>query len=701
MVAKLFWAVVWSAVMISHGSGQVAGDAPVPPEIEEKFGREKFEEKLHKLGNFDKLENPPLLMGDTGDRVRELQATLNYVLGGETIDLRHSIYVDHAEPNGRKEEPKNQRRLAYSRHRDKAFQIRGDWIPVDSKGNALPPDDFKVDHLKLPKEPLKVDGIFGQQTKTAVALFQHDEFITVSGEVDALTLDRLEPLIPTNPILAFIMRRVGNWFPPGEHYAYVVKTVTSILVTLIILLAALVVYQIARSLANSTHFISKWLFTPESSPWFTALFEKKVFRRLAQFAPAFFIYLAAQWIFPSPDETNDVFPYMYTFQKWNVIVSHLGLAYVSLIVMLVGLATANAIDSVSNPNHETDNPIGSIIRAAKRAIGCIGTLLIIASLAGKSPFIIAGGLGAFMAVFILVFKDYLLGLVSSIQIIANKVVEIGDWISMPSYDADGTVLKISLTLIKVQNADKTISTIPTSAILRESFQNWAGVERAGVRRIKRSILIDMRQIRVCTPEMIGGFGRIELIQDYLEAKSIELLDYNQKHPIEASAVNSRRLTNIGTFRAYLDRYLRAHPGLDPEMPVIVRHLQPGSIGLPIEIYAFCNSTDWAHYEAVQADIFDHLLAVLPEFGLRAFQEITEAEAALPDGDLSASATKAGLAELESLIAEKNRELADNSRTRPSSRVQSIRKRIAELDLSKQFSVGSKGRRITLEHLGEN
>jgi miniconductance mechanosensitive channel len=391
---------------------------------------------------------------------------------------------------------------------------------------------------------------------------------------------------------------------------------------------------------------------------------------------------------------------MYTFQKWNLIVSHLGLAYVSLVLMLVGFAVANAIDSVSNPDRETDNPIGSIIRASKRVIGGVGTLLIIASLAGKSPFLIVGGLGAFMAVFMLVFKDYLLGLVSSIQIIANRVVKVGDWVSMPSYDADGEVQTISLTLIKVQNADKTISTIPTSAILKDSFQNWAGVESSGGRRIKRSILIDMRQIQVCTSQMIDRFGRIELIQDYLALKENELEEYNDRHQIEASAVNSRRLTNIGTFRAYLDHYLRCHPGLNPDMPMLVRHLQPGSIGLPIEIYAFCNSTDWSHYESIQADIFDHLLAILPEFELRVFQELAEFEAVTPKEDLSVGAAQAGLAELESLVVEKNRELEKNSRTRPSSRIDSIRRRIADLDLSEKFAVESENRRITLVHLGD-
>lgn len=652
---------------------------------------------------FEKLEDPPLAMGHTGDRVRELQATLNKELSGKVLALRHPVLVGQAK--GPRPAARDKQRLAYSHHRQRAFQIRGDWEPAeDAAGNPLvydPDEDHReVSFLKLPPDPLKVDGIFGQHTKAAVALFQHEQNLPVSGEVDAVTLDKLEPLVPTNPLLAVIMSRVENVFRDNDNFAHIVKTVTSLLATVLILLAATVVYQITRSLTKSTHFLSRWLFTPESSPWFTAFMESKVFRSAAQFGPALFIYVAAQVVFPNPDIDNDVFPYLHTFQDWNILVSRFGLAYTSLVLMLVGFGIANAVDSVANPDQETDNPIGSIIRASKRIIGFLGTLLIVASLAGKSPFLIVGGLGAFMAIFMVVFRDSLLGLVASVQIIGNKVVQIGDWISMPGYHADGEVQKISLTLIKVQNADKTISTIPTGAILTESFQNWTGVERSGGRRIKRSILIDMRRIKVCTPDMIERFEKIELIENYLERKKIELEDYNLKHAVEASAVNSRRLTNIGTFRAYLDEYLNQHPGLSSDMTILVRHLQPTSSGLPIEIYAFCNTTEWAKYEAVQADIFDHVLAILPEFELRAFQELTESDAGASPADPRLPATQAGLAEIESLVEAKNRELEDNPRTRPSSRVQSVKKRIAELDLSNHYSAKAKGRQIVLEHLRE-
>ena len=287
---------------------------------------------------------------------------------------------------------------------------------------------------------------------------------------------------------------------------------------------------------------------------------------------------------------------------------------------------------------------------------------------------------------------------SSVQIISNKVVQIGDWIAMPKYNADGEVKKISLTLIKVQNSDKTISTIPTHAVLSESFQNWSGVESAGGRRIKRSILIDMRQIRVCTPEMIARFERMELIGEYLGKKKVELEEYNRNHDTKASPVNSRQLTNIGTFRAYLDAYLRNHPGLNKDMSTLVRHLQPSSSGLPIEIYAFASSTEWSQYEAVQADVFDHVLAILPEFWLRAFQDLTESAAAVPDSDPELQAVHVGLAEIESLIDSENRDSEERPRARPVARLERVRKHISSVDLSDYFGVELDGRKIALRHL---
>ena len=221
---------------------------------------------------------------------------------------------------------------------------------------------------------------------------------------------------------------------------------------------------------------------------------------------------------------------------------------------------------------------------------------------------------------ILVFKDAILGFVAGIQLTANKMVARGDWIEMPDYGADGDVLDVSLTTVKVQNWDKTVTTIPTYALISNSFKNWRGMQESGGRRIKRSINIDVNTIKFCDEEMLARFGRIQHIAAYIEHKKEELAAYNQEQRADLSSlVNGRRLTNVGTFRAYVAAYLRHHPMVNQDMTFLIRHLAPTEHGLPIEIYVFCSDIVWANYEAVQADIFDHILAIVPQFDLRLFQ----------------------------------------------------------------------------------
>lgn len=201
------------------------------------------------------------------------------------------------------------------------------------------------------------------------------------------------------------------------------------------------------------------------------------------------------------------------------------------------------------------------------------------------------------------------------------MVRLGDWIEMPKYDADGDVIEISLHTVKVQNWNKTISTIPAYSLITESFKNWRGMQEAGGRRIKRSLHIDMTCIRFCTDAMLGKYKKIEYIQEYLDSKEEEIAAYNKKHHIDSSSTaNGRHLTNIGLFRAYIERYLKYHPNIHQGMTKLVRQLEPTDKGLPIEIYVFTNNTAWETYEAIQADIFDHIIAVLPEFDLRIFQD---------------------------------------------------------------------------------
>lgn len=251
-------------------------------------------------------------------------------------------------------------------------------------------------------------------------------------------------------------------------------------------------------------------------------------------------------------------------------------------------------------------------------------LLAIAILLQKPPLVLLSGIGVIASVLMLVFKDVILGFVAGIQLSSNEMLAVGDWLEMPSHNADGDVEMIGLTTVKVRNWDKTITTIPTHALISQSFRNWRGMSESDGRRIKRSVLVDTNSIRLCDGQMLERYRQVEHIADYLERKEKEVASFNEKlGPGEgASLVNGRRLTNVGTFRAYMEAYLRNHPDINQEMTLLVRQLAPEGRGLPIEIYCFSANKDWAAYEGIQADIFDHFLAVAPEFDLRIFQEPT-------------------------------------------------------------------------------
>ena len=247
--------------------------------------------------------------------------------------------------------------------------------------------------------------------------------------------------------------------------------------------------------------------------------------------------------------------------------------------------------------------------------------MIIAALLDRSPLLLLSGFGAMTAILLLVFRDTILSLVASVQLTAQDMVRVGDWIEMPQFGADGDVIDVQLHTVKVQNWDKTITTIPTHRLISDSFKNWRGMSESGGRRIKRAIHIDLGSVRFQTDEEIEHFRRFALLKGYVGDKLQELRDYNAGLPTEVDdEVNRRRLTNIGTFRAYAFNYLKHHPKINQQMTLIVRQLAPGPEGLPLEIYCFTNTTAWADYEGIQSDIFDHLLAITPEFGLRLFQK---------------------------------------------------------------------------------
>lgn len=342
--------------------------------------------------------------------------------------------------------------------------------------------------------------------------------------------------------------------------------------------------------------------------WDDALIEYKVAARFAKIIPAVVFYFGLTLVPGLPEAVVTV--------GENVAV-----AYAALMLSLTASAFLSAVNSIYEQYPiSRERPIKGYLQVAKIVVFVLAGVLIVAVLMDRSPVLLLSGFGAMTAVLLLVFRDTILSLVASVQLTSLDMVRVGDWVEMPQCNADGDVIDISLHTVKIQNWDKTITTIPTHRLITDSFKNWRGMGESGGRRIKRDLRIDINSIRFMTPEEIDRCKRIALLTDYIEVKLKELADYNANVGQEAADVNLRRLTNVGTFRAYVLNYLKNHPKIHREMTLLVRQLQPGPTGLPLEIYAFTNITDWAIYEDIQADIFDHLLAVAGEFGLSMYQE---------------------------------------------------------------------------------
>ncbi|HAU79062.1 MULTISPECIES: mechanosensitive ion channel domain-containing protein [unclassified Stenotrophomonas] len=298
-------------------------------------------------------------------------------------------------------------------------------------------------------------------------------------------------------------------------------------------------------------------------------------------------------------------------------------------VLTVALAVSHALDAANDLYERRpdarNKPIKGYLQVVKIVVFVIAGLSIVATLLGVKLGPLVTGLGAATAVLMLIFQDTILSLVASVQISGDGRVRLGDWIEMPSQNADGDVIDIALHTITVQNFDKTITTIPTKKLVTESFKNWRGMQEAGGRRIKRSLYLDQHSVGFVDAPMLAELEQFAVLGDYLRGKQAELQQYNAELQAKGvAAVNARRVTNLGTFRAYVERYLQHHPGIHTEMTLLVRQLQPTTQGLPLEIYCFTRSTAWGEYEGVQSDVFDHLLAILPAFGLRVFQESSDA-----------------------------------------------------------------------------
>ena len=392
--------------------------------------------------------------------------------------------------------------------------------------------------------------------------------------------------------------------------------------TAALVLARIIAYFFVIFLSVLANFVAKRLIlsvvkslvSRSRTTWDDTLVQRRVFSKLSHLAPALVLYTGM----PLALEGYGLLTSLH---------SSAALIYMILVAILVVDSLLNAVlDIYGTFEISREVPIKSFLQVLKLVLYFVSGILILSIILDRTPLYFLSGLGALTAVLMLIFKDAILGFVAGIQLTANRMVAPGDWIEMPRYGADGDVVEMTLTTVKVQNWDKTITTVPTYALISESFKNWRGMQQSGGRRIKRAIHIDMISIRFCTEEMIGRFSKIQYISKYVETKRAELAEHNRSAKVDDSSLaNGRRMTNIGTFRAYVQAYLQNHPMVSQEMTLIIRQLAPGEHGLPIEIYVFCTDIRWAHYEAIQADIFDHILAVLPEFDLRIFQTLSGSE----------------------------------------------------------------------------
>ncbi|TVT85724.1 mechanosensitive ion channel family protein [Pseudomonas sp. H3(2019)] len=380
----------------------------------------------------------------------------------------------------------------------------------------------------------------------------------------------------------------------------------SSLALMVLLVIALLLGRVARYVVLHT---VKLLGRQPAMQWFNDLFQNKVFHRLAQMTPSLVIQFGLNLV-PELSKTIQNF------------LGNVALSFTILFLVLALSALLNALlDIYARTEHARTRSIKGYVQLAKMVLFVFGAIIIVATLIDRSPLLLLSGLGAMSAVILLVYKDTLLSFVASVQLTSNDMLRVGDWIEMPQVGADGDVVDITLHTVKVQNFDKTIVSIPTWRLMSESFKNWRGMQQSGGRRIKRSLFIDASGVRFIHDDEEQKLTQVRLLTDYISRKQAELKNWNEAQGnVSAMSANRRRMTNIGTFRAYALAYLKSHPEIQPNMTCMVRQMQTTAQGIPLEIYCFTRTTAWADYERIQGDIFDYLLAVLPEFGLSLYQQ---------------------------------------------------------------------------------
>lgn len=394
---------------------------------------------------------------------------------------------------------------------------------------------------------------------------------------------------------------------------------TSLLLATLPLWAQTLIYL---ALLLATAVIANWLI-------------KKVFLKIAeQQLERVSLLLASRHVDPIVGRLTNIVPAVIIARGTAMIpglpaglVTVVGNVSSAFIVLTIALAIGAMLDA-SNKLYQrrpdaSQRPIKGYIQVAKILVYGGGAILILAALMEQSPLLLLSGLGAMAAVLMLVFKDTILSLVASVQLTSNDMLRVGDWIEMPQLNADGDVIDIALHTVKVQNWDKTITTIPTYRLISESYRNWRGMSESGGRRIKRALYLDQTSVRFLSNDEKARLRRFASLGPYMDAKQAEIDAWNETlHETGLDPVNQRAMTNVGTFRAYVMAYLEAHPRIHQEMTLLVRQMQPTAEGLPIELYCFTSTTAWAEYEAIQGDLFDHLIAILPHFDLRLFQAPT-------------------------------------------------------------------------------
>ena len=349
--------------------------------------------------------------------------------------------------------------------------------------------------------------------------------------------------------------------------------------------------------------------------WDDIVFDRRVMSRLSRMVAPVIIYLLVPVAFAETDS------------RWLDFLMRLCYIYILLSFFCFINTFFKAIYQVySEKDQFRDRPLKGLLQSLQISLWVIGGIVVVGELIGQSPLSLLAGLGASAAVLMLIFKDSIMGFVSGVQLSANDMLKVGDWISMPKYGADGNVIEVTLNTVKVRNWDNTIITIPPYLLVSDSFQNWRGMQESGGRRVKRSINIDMTSVKFCTPEMLEKYRRIQLLKDYIDQTEQVVRQYNEANQIDNEVlVNGRRQTNLGIFRAYLTAYLKSLPTVNTDLKCMVRQLQPTDHGLPMELYFFSSIKDWIPYEGVQADVFDHVLAIIPEFDLRVFQSPSGAD----------------------------------------------------------------------------